>query len=682
MDITTYCLICSDSFDKKSRLRTVTSCGHNTICSLCYTRERALRRNFHCMTCKADLDVVICTPDDHTKFVDYEIWGEHDIGPQHVFDAKARMFFTKDYFKSFVEHLWLIKCKICQQSKRDMKSLKHHLSTEHNLLLCLLCAEHLYAFPSEINVYTQATYDQHLRTGDGAGGTGHPLCQFCKKRFYDKTELFVHLSRDHFSCFLCERDGMQFQYFAEYKDVEEHFRTDHFLCEDPVCLGKRFVAFANDIDYLAHCRQHHPFATTSQVGPVTLGFHFGSGGGRREGHGGDSDRDRRRPRDRNQPPATSSSFSPFGSQMQQAPTHTHSTLTSSEEDMERRRQLSHLHTVAAISSESAAIPKNMKVAGRIVGGRFVRDRNDDVATPTPTQITTSTHMAPPPPPSITIPPPAPRINYAPNTSFPQLSSTVKPTTEVVRSDSSTTPHPLSLVQQKQREAATKRVAELEQKAIEAELEEKRLARSKMMANAFGLTVTSAELGSGSNRDIFNTPLYPPMLVSWAKKYRPELLKLEKKIVELFADKRLSSIQLKSMPQPIRVAVHGVARQVVLNSYEYDPEPKRYISLVKTNESRIPCVLLSTASTISYPPLPALSVLHTLNQPTIYFARKNPDAPYTVTPSETRVKVKAADIKGGLVTVDDVVSKVQHALKVAGCRRVTITGNQLPIGRTI
>ena len=633
------------------------------------------------MTCKADLDVVICTPDDDSKFEDYEIWGEHDIGPQHVFDAKARMFFTKDYFKSFVEQLWLIKCKICHQSKRDMKSLKHHLSTEHNLLLCLLCSEHLYAFPSEINVYTQASYDQHLRTGDGSGGTGHPLCQFCKKRFYDKTELFVHLSRDHFSCFLCERDGLQFQYFAEYKDVEEHFRTDHFLCEDPVCLGKRFVAFANDIDYLAHCRQLHPFATTSQVGPVTLGFHFGGGGRREGGQGGESDRDRRRPRDRNQPPSTSSSFSPFGSHVQQQATHTHSTLPSSEEDMERRRQLSHLHTVAAISTESASIPKHMKVAGRIVGGRFVRDHNDDAAAaaaPTPTQIT-STHMAPPPPPSISIPRPGPRTNYAPNASFPQLSSTVKATTEAVRGDSTATPHPLSLVQQKQREAAAKRAAELEQKAIEAELEEKRLARSKLMANAFGLTVSSAELGSlaGPNRDIFNTPLYPPMLVAWAKKNRPEQLKLEKKIAELFADKRLSSIQLKSMPQPVRVAVHGVARQVVLNSYEYDPEPKRYISLVKTNESRIPCVLLSAASTISYPPLPALSVLHTLNQPTIYFSRKNPDVPYAATPSETRVKVKAVDIKGGLVTVDDVVNRVQQALKIAGCRRVTITGNCLP-----
>ena len=34
---------------------------------------------------------------------------------------------------------------------------------------------------------------------------GHPLCRFCKKRFYGDGELFTHMEREHFKCHLCHR---------------------------------------------------------------------------------------------------------------------------------------------------------------------------------------------------------------------------------------------------------------------------------------------------------------------------------------------------------------------------------------------------------------------------------------------------------------------------------------------
>jgi hypothetical protein len=49
---------------------------------------------------------------------------------------------------------------------------------------------------SEQVLYSKADLDRHMRTGDDAGPLaeagfkGHPLCRFCKKRFYDGDELY------------------------------------------------------------------------------------------------------------------------------------------------------------------------------------------------------------------------------------------------------------------------------------------------------------------------------------------------------------------------------------------------------------------------------------------------------------------------------------------------------------
>jgi E3 ubiquitin-protein ligase ZNF598 len=88
---------------------------------------------------------------------------------------------------------------------------------EHNIHLCMLCVENKQSFPSEQKTYTQAEYERHLRKGDNDGSEGHPSCEFCRKRFYDKTELFVHLTREHFTCHICEKEGIKFKYYDKYK---------------------------------------------------------------------------------------------------------------------------------------------------------------------------------------------------------------------------------------------------------------------------------------------------------------------------------------------------------------------------------------------------------------------------------------------------------------------------------
>jgi hypothetical protein len=270
------CFICAYPVDGIERHRCLTECAHQeVICSICYLRIRAIQRNFHCPTCKREIDYVICPQiNDPRKFSEFHITTTPH--PTHtntttvnnkvtinddrfVYDNKGQIFFLKEYFNEKIKKLWIFSCSVCQHVvKNDFRSLRKHMMDEHNLHLCNLCNEFKQVFPNEHKVYTQSAYDSHLRFGDKDGSIGHPICEFCHKRYYDSSALFIHLTQDHFNCHLCRTQGIKFRYYNRYIDLEIHFRESHFLCEDPICLEKRYIVFSNDIDLFSHKRAYHP----------------------------------------------------------------------------------------------------------------------------------------------------------------------------------------------------------------------------------------------------------------------------------------------------------------------------------------------------------------------------------------------------------------------------------------
>lgn len=151
-----------------------------------------------------------------------------------------------------------------------MGSLRKHIRDEHSKQLCALCIENKKVFPSEQIVYSEAEYDKHLKCGDGDGSEGHPKCQFCNKRYYDKNMLFAHLEKDHYSCHICVKNGSQFKYYKNYECLENHFRQMHYICEEKSCLEKRFVVFGNNIDYVSHLHSWHPSLQVSRSIPVSF----------------------------------------------------------------------------------------------------------------------------------------------------------------------------------------------------------------------------------------------------------------------------------------------------------------------------------------------------------------------------------------------------------------------------
>ena len=82
-------------------------------------------------------------------------------------------------------------------------------------------------------------------------------------------------------------------------------------------------------------------------------------------------------------------------------------------------------------------------------------------------------------------------------------------------------------------------------------------------------------------------LYPAELILWAQEHRNDIMTVERKIQAMLSSANSFSVALKPMPFAGRCAMHALAKFYQLNSYEYDYEPRRYVSVVKTVESRLP-----------------------------------------------------------------------------------------------
>jgi len=63
-----------------------------------------------------------------------------------------------------------------------------------------------------------------------------------------KDDIFQHLMKQHYTCHICEKNGIKYHYFKNYKTLERHFRQQHFLCEERTCLNEKFIVFATALD--------------------------------------------------------------------------------------------------------------------------------------------------------------------------------------------------------------------------------------------------------------------------------------------------------------------------------------------------------------------------------------------------------------------------------------------------
>ncbi|PKA54712.1 hypothetical protein AXF42_Ash000547 [Apostasia shenzhenica] len=180
---------------------------------------------------------------------------------------------------------------------RNIEQLKGHLYHQHKMFMCNLCLEGrkvkegiamlgvkrsvlreadasralrsccLDVFISEQKLYSRSQLRQHISTGDSevdgseserGGFAGHPMCEFCRNPFYGDTELYMHMSTEHYTCHICQRQHPgQYDYYRNYDDLESHFRQEHFLCENDACLAKKFVVFQTEAEMKRHNAIEH-----------------------------------------------------------------------------------------------------------------------------------------------------------------------------------------------------------------------------------------------------------------------------------------------------------------------------------------------------------------------------------------------------------------------------------------
>ncbi|XP_058459012.1 E3 ubiquitin-protein ligase ZNF598 [Malaya genurostris] len=245
----TVCVVCF----KPIQYYAIGECDH-LCCFECSTRIRVLCRQNDCPICRRDLAKVIFSK----TLAPYK---ELDVRNRSgLYDKKYRICFTDGDVQVAFFELLDNRCPRCEEKnfpKFDM--LREHVRKAHELFYCDICTEHLKIFSSERRCYSRQDLAIHRRVGDpdNVGHRGHPLCEYCDKRFLDKDELFRHLRKEHFFCHFCDADGTNY-FYGDYETLREHFRHEHYLCEEGDCEQEQFTAvFRTEIDLRAHRASAH-----------------------------------------------------------------------------------------------------------------------------------------------------------------------------------------------------------------------------------------------------------------------------------------------------------------------------------------------------------------------------------------------------------------------------------------
>ncbi|CAK8544445.1 unnamed protein product [Lathyrus sativus] len=261
-------------------------CLHREVCSTCVARLRFICDDRRCCICKTDCNLIFVTKalGDYTRVIN-----DFASLPSEVREGKVGSYWYHEDMNAFfddVDHYKMIKamcrlsCSECDKAEeqqndgsrrqarfRNIGQLKGHLFHRHKLHMCSLCLEGRKVFICEQKLYTRAQLNQHINTGDSevdgsesdrGGFMGHPMCEFCKTPFYGDNELYTHMSTEHYTCHICQRQHPgQYEYYKNYDDLEIHFRQQHFLCEDDACLAKKFVVFQSESEMKRHNTMEH-----------------------------------------------------------------------------------------------------------------------------------------------------------------------------------------------------------------------------------------------------------------------------------------------------------------------------------------------------------------------------------------------------------------------------------------
>ncbi|XAR52740.1 hypothetical protein NMG60_11020962 [Bertholletia excelsa] len=299
------CAVCAETLEWVA----YGQCGHREVCSTCITRLRFICDDCRCCICKSESNIIFVTKalGDYTRMInDFSNFPvnptEGQVGSYWYHEGTRAFFDDLDHYKMIVE-MCKLSCIVCNKKDeqgrggskkgrkfRNIEQLKSHLFHDHKLFMCSLCLQGRKTFICEQKLYSRAQLNQHIKTGDAevdgneserGGFMGHPTCEFCRNPFYGDNELYVHMSTEHYTCHLCQRQhpGV-YNYYRNYDDLEIHFRQEHFLCEDEGCLAKKFIVFKTESEMKRHNIVEHgrrmSRSKRNAALQIPLNFHYRS----------------------------------------------------------------------------------------------------------------------------------------------------------------------------------------------------------------------------------------------------------------------------------------------------------------------------------------------------------------------------------------------------------------------
>jgi hypothetical protein len=611
------CIICAND---NVEFYAVGRCDHH-ICSTCSLRLRSKSHDRNCALCKQHLEYVIVYRSTkgikqfHTFRIDNLDHVQNDPDVQIDHSSLTIYHKCKDHYKD-MENMRSIICPIKRCAKTHERFttedlLLNHLKTVHQLAICKLCLTHRPLFISEQKLMTESELQKHVKKNDASG---HPVCQFCNQNFFDTNQLFAHLRTDHPICHLCPQQ-YQHRYYRNIEFLWDHLSASHIICEHCNISSNSVVtedlivyaSFNSHGDYCDHQARSHGISRSSQSTQNLLGFQY----------------------DHNNPTQIQQKKDHKGRHINAAP-YIDMDISPNLIPANYNRRQNAAPVVRRDTADLFVIPDGMRVAGRITGtGRFRRGEEDELLQQTAEYnaalISASDRRGSSSNWSNIIG--SNRMGSRNEDQFPQLAIS----TENKQSDEGATkePHPLSVMNSKQQMAdALKKAEEKRKLELQKEADERKQLRNSRMAEALGLTeskelvdseniLMSPEMISKYSNEL-QRPFYPPLLISYALKEKLEIAKLEKHINNMFTQKDTTSMQLKPMPNSTRHIVHCYAKYHFFNSYEYDPEPRRFVSLVKNPTSTLPTPISKLCSLGVFQ---APTNLKELNQPVLYFIMK-------------------------------------------------------------
>ncbi|POY72987.1 hypothetical protein BMF94_3973 [Rhodotorula taiwanensis] len=285
------CFICAEG---PVEYWSVGECNHRT-CHTCSIRLRALYKKNECTFCKTECPTVVFTASDEKPFEEFKPddtpFSDTKLGV--LFETRAQLDDTLSLlrfncpFKPGLSDPSSAApddpAEACQHILAGWSDLKRHVRSSHHCTLCDLCCSNKKIFTHEHELFAMGGQNQNggasgsssaasMSGGGRRKGTEldhhlekeHSMCGFCKRWFFDSDGLYKHCRDHHEECFICMKLGIRHQYHLNYDRLEQHFKTDHFLCPHPDCLAQKFVVFESELDLQAHALEVHGVGSVDQ----------------------------------------------------------------------------------------------------------------------------------------------------------------------------------------------------------------------------------------------------------------------------------------------------------------------------------------------------------------------------------------------------------------------------------